>query len=203
MKLSVLIPVYEQEELVIKALDSLPRRNDVEILVCDDGSNDNTLSNLLAYKTEHPGLNLRLYSNGSNCGVAHTKNRLISQAQGRYIHIHDSDDHVHTALYNELIDGLDDADVYVMDLVINNGSVFRINADNAHIYCAQIARFIRREFAAGIEFPEEVRAGDDGYYAVALEKRNPVTVYTGVPAYYYNYPREGSLTDMRLRGLLP
>ena len=37
-KLSILIPVWNQEELVIKALDSIPRRDDIEVLAYDDGS---------------------------------------------------------------------------------------------------------------------------------------------------------------------
>lgn len=203
MKLSIITPVYNQQDLVIKMLDNLPRRNDVEVLVRDDGSTDDTLANLLCYRVEHPGLNLRVYSNGKNRGVAYTKNRLLEDAEGEYIHIHDSDDHVDTTLYSNLIDLLDGADIYCMDLIVNDGSILHVNAETNHFYCAQIARFIRREFADGLQFPEEIRAGDDGYYAVALMERNPDIVYTGVPAYYYNFPREGSLCDLRLKGVLP
>ena len=39
---TVIIPVYNQEELVIKALESIPKRNDIEIIVIDDGSTDKT-----------------------------------------------------------------------------------------------------------------------------------------------------------------
>lgn len=202
MKLSIIIPVYNQEELVIKALDCIPRREDIEVLVCDDASTDSTLANLLDYMVGHPELNLHVYSNAVNRGVAYTKNRLIDDAMGEYLHFHDSDDHVDTALYNSLIDGLNGADVYVMNLVINSGKRYNIRPKNSAIYCAQIARFIRKAFADGIRFPEHIRAGDDGYYAVELANRKPVTVYTGVPAYFYNYPRDGSLTDLRIKGII-
>ena len=203
MRLSILIPVYNQEKLVIKALDNLPRRNDIEVLVRDDGSTDSTLANLLAYHVEHPGLNLQIYSNGKNRGVAYTKNRLLEAACGEYVHFHDSDDYAATDAYSGLIDCLGDADVYVFNLIVNSGAIYDITDVNGNVFCAQIARFIRREFVNGMEFPEEIRAGDDGYFAVELEKRNPKTVYTRIPAYYYNYPRDGSLTDMRLKGILP
>ena len=202
MKLSILIPVYNQERLVIEALDCLPRRRDIEVLVRDDGSTDNTLANLLAYKDTHPGLNLRIYSNGVNRGVAFTKNRLLESASGKYFHIHDSDDHVDMRLYNTLIDRLD-GDVMCMNLIVNNGSILNVTEDTKQLYCAQIARFIRKEFARGIEFPENVRAGDDWFFSEAILSRNPDTIYTGVPAYHYNYPREGSLCDLRLKGILP
>ena len=203
MKLSILIPVYNQEELVIKALDNLPRRNDIEVIARDDGSTDDTLANLLAYKAEHPALNLQVCSNGRNRGVAYTKNRLLEAATGEYFHIHDSDDYVNTNLYSEMVDRLDGADIYCMNLIVNDGSILDVTEDTKGLYCAQIARFIRKDFAEGIEFPEDVRAGDDWFFANALLERNPVTVFTGIPAYYYNFPREGSLCDLRIKGILP
>ena len=203
MKLSILIPVYNQEVLVIKALDNIPLRDDIEVLVRDDGSTDGTLAELLAYRVEHPGFPLKIFSNGVNRGVAWTKNRLLEDACGEYIHLHDSDDYADTDAYAGLIDRLDGADVYVMNLIVNSGDIYDITEENGHVFCAQIARFIRREFIDGLTFPEEIRAGDDGYFAVGIVKRNPVTVYTRVPAYHYNYPREGSLTDLRIKGILP
>lgn len=203
MKLSILIPVYNQENLVIKALDNLPRRYDVEVLACDDGSTDNTLANLLEYKDKHPDLNLNVYTNGENRGVAYTKNRLLDSANGEYFHIHDSDDYVYTFNYSSVIDMLNGADIYCMDLIVNDGSVLAVTDSSKKLYCAQIARFIRKKFADGIEFPENVRAGDDWYFAEALLERNPKTVYTGIQAYHYNFPREGSLCDLRIKGILP
>ena len=203
MKLSILIPVYNQEELVIKALEHIPRRNDIEVLVNDDGSTDATVANLLAYQFMHPALNLEIYSNGRNRGVAYTKNRLMESAKGEYFHIHDSDDYVDTDKYNAVIDLLDSADVYTMNLIVNSGQVLDIDSSNETFYCAQIARVIRKEFAEGLVWPEDIRAGDDGFYAVELMKRNPKIVYTRIPAYHYNFPREGSLCDLRAKGVLP
>ena len=202
-KLSVLIPVYNQEDLVIKALDNLPRRNDIEVLVNDDGSNDATLDRLKAYSDEHSELNMVVYTNGFNRGVAYTKNRLLEAMNGEYFHIHDSDDYVYRENYNSLINQLCGADIYCMDLVVNDGKTLELTEQTKKLYCAQIARIIRREFAKGIQFPEDVRAGDDWFFANALLERNPVTIYTGIPAYHYNFPREGSLCDLRLKGILP
>ena len=200
MKLSILIPVYNQEELVIKALDHLPRREDVEVLVCDDGSTDRTLERVMAYQM--PGL--KVYSNWRNRGVAYTKNRLLAEAHGQYFHIHDSDDYVDTELYSKLIDSLDgEDDIVCMDLVVNSGEIYRLTPDTQRYYCAQIARFILKDFADKIWFPENVRAGDDGYFAEDLLRRNPKIRYSAIPAYHYNYPREGSLCDLRLKGILP
>ena len=203
MILSVIIPVYNQEELVIRALANLPSRDDIEILVRDDGSTDNTLANVQQYAAEHPEKNIKVFSNGENKGVAYTKNQLLKDATGEYFHIHDSDDYVQTDEYGKVIDLLGGADIYCFNLRVNDGAIYYLNEATQALYCAQIARFIRKEFAEGLQFPENIKAGDDGYFAVDLLKRNPRIVYTGITAYNYNYPRVGSLTDLRIRGILP
>ena len=206
IKLSVLIPAWNQEDFVIKALDHLPRRDDMEIIVRDDGSTDNTLANLMRYRKEHPELNLTVSSNDVNQGVARTKNRLLKDAKGEWVHIHDSDDWVYTELYDEMISewlaSYSDADIVCMDLEINSGERLPLNDMTKVAYCAQIARFIKRSFIKGITFPEEIRAGDDRYFADEMLARDPKTVYSGIMAYHYNFPREGSLFDLQVKGLI-
>ena len=206
IKLSVLIPVWNQEELVINALEHLPRRDDIEVLVRDDGSTDNTLANLRKYKEDHPELNLTVVANKGNKGVAWTKNRLLKAAKGEWFHVHDSDDWVYTNLYNKMITewltNCKDADVVCMDLEINGGVRYPLNENTQRVYCAQISRFIKRNFVKGMAFPENIRAGDDWYFAEELLTRNPKIVYSGVMAYHYNYPREGSLSYLQVRGLV-
>lgn len=206
IKLSVLIPVWNQEELVINALEHLPRRDDIEVLVRDDGSTDNTLANLKKYKEDHPELNLTVVANKGNKGVAWTKNRLLKAAKGEWFHVHDSDDWVYTNLYNKMITewltNCKDADVVCMDLEINGGVRYPLNENTQRVYCAQISRFIKRDFVKGMTFPENIRAGDDWYFAEELLTRNPKIVYSNVMAYHYNYPREGSLSYLQVRGLV-
>ena len=206
IKLSVLIPVWNQEELVINALEHLPRRDDIEVLVRDDGSTDNTLANLRKYKEDHPELNLTVVANKGNKGVAWTKNRLLKAAKGEWFHVHDSDDWVYTNLYNKMITewltNCKDADVVCMDLEINGGTRYPLNENTQRVYCAQISRFIKRDFVKGMAFPENIRAGDDWYFAEELLTRNPKIVYSNVMAYHYNFPREGSLSYLQLRGLI-
>ena len=206
IKLSILIPVWNQEKLVIKALDHLPRRDDVEVIVRDDGSTDKTLMNLRQYKEDHPELNLTVVSSNINHGVAWTKNRLLKAAKGEWIHIHDSDDWVYTDLYNEMISQwltrCADADIVCMDLEINSGARCPLNDKTQTALCAQIARFIKRSFVEGMAFPEEIKAGDDRFFADEMLARSPQIVYSGIMAYHYNYPREGSLFDLQVKGLI-
>ena len=96
----------------------------------------------------------------------------------------------------------DNKDVVCFDLKINTGERLSINVYSQRGYCAQIARFIKREFVKGMTFPEEIKAGDDWYFAEELVARNPDIVFTGVTAYRYNFPRDGSLSDLQRRGLI-
>lgn len=204
IKLSILTPVWNQEELVIKGLDSIPRRDDIEVIVRDDGSTDNTLANLRKYKEEHPELKMRVYSNGKNLGVAATANKLLAAAKGEFFHFIMSDDTVLTNNYSGLIEKLYgfDGDILAMDLLVNNGDVWHLDESKDEAWCAQACRFIRRSFVDGIKYPEKVRAGEDWFFHQDIRKRNPKVEYSGVVAYRYNFPREGSLMNLRARGLI-
>ena len=48
-KLTVIIPVYNQEELILRALYSIPNREDVQIIVVNDGSTDRTHDKILDF----------------------------------------------------------------------------------------------------------------------------------------------------------
>lgn len=206
MKLSILTPVWNQAELVILELENLPRRDDIEVLVRDDGSTDGTLEALYKYRDKHPDLNLTVFTNGENKGVAYTKNRLLESMKGEYFHIHDSDDYVFPEEYSEAVDLLYnvDADVVTFDLEINDGRILRIDEANRAGYCAQIGRFIRKSFVDeyNIRFPEEIRAGDDLFFNNDCIKHGAKHLYSGIIAYHYNFPRDGSLYDLQTKGLI-
>ena len=203
-KLSILTPVWNQEVLVIRALDSIPRRDDIEVLVRDDGSNDSTLDRLEQYREEHPDLNLRVFSNGENRGVAATANRLLEAATGEWFHFLMSDDTVLTEAYTGLIDRLYsfEGDVLAMDLLVNSGDVWHLDESKDEAWCAQACRFIRRSVVEGIRYPEKVKAGEDWFFHREMMARKPRVEYSGVCAYRYNFPREGSLMNLRARGLI-
>ena len=204
IKLSILTPVYNQEKLVIKGLDSIPRRDDIEVIVRDDGSSDNTLKNLKKY-AKTTDLNLTVQANDKNHGVAYTANRLLESAHGEYFHFLMSDDTLFTREYNGLIDMLynnPSIDILAMNLQINSGELFILNPANDYLWCAQACRFIRRSLVDGIKYPEDVKVGEDAYFHKEMMERKPKVLYSDVTAYRYNFPREGSLLNLHNRGLI-
>lgn len=201
-KVSILVPCFNQEVLAIKALDSIPRRDDIEVIARDDGSSDKTLENLRRYKDEHPELNLRVYSNGSNLGCFSNGNRLLADATGEYIHTLDNDDYLYTDEYSRVIDMINGEDCVFINLRINSGFTFDINPDSRMAFCAPTTKFVRREFAAGLRYPTHSPNAGDWFYAEELFSRNPVCKYTHIVAYHYNHPREGSIYDLLNKGKL-
>ena len=102
-KVSVIVPAYNASEYIRKCLDSLVNQTleDIEIIVVNDGSTDNTLDILKEYKDSI------ILIDQKNKGVATTRNIGISKAKGQYIAFVDSDDYVDKKmfeiLYNEAI----------------------------------------------------------------------------------------------------
>lgn len=90
MKVSVLMPVYNGAKYLRPAVGSILSQTleDFELLVVDDGSADQTLEILQSYQDKR----LKIISNDQNRGVAHSLNRALDQAEGKYIVRMDSDD---------------------------------------------------------------------------------------------------------------
>ena len=80
--LTIIMPIYNQPILVIRALDSIPVRDDIEVICIDDCSTDNTFEVLQEY-VKHSSLDITLLRNEHNSGIGFTTNRGIDLAQGK------------------------------------------------------------------------------------------------------------------------
>lgn len=201
IKLSILAPVWNQEELVIRALDSVPRREGIEVLVCDDGSTDKTLANVRAYAKAHKDLNIRILHNKENKGLGYTKNKLYDNAKGEYVYELDSDDYLITDEFNRAMSWLDGTDLVFVNLRINDGRTLVLNENTKATWVGGASKFVRREYLGDIRC-EEVRVFEDIIVNKALLAKPHTEKYTGMTVYHYNWPREGSLCWLGSRGLL-
>ena len=198
---SVIIPVYNQEVLIKRTLDSISTRNNVEIIIIDDKSTDNTYKTLLDYKKEHKDKNIRLLHNMENKGVGYTYNRGLDEATGDYIVRIDSDDYFYTSQFNKMVDKeLDGTDMIYYNLEDNNGRELEVKLSNRKGRCGAV-KFIRREFIGDTRCPE-IRTAEDRAFNDDLLTKYPTEKFTGRIVYHYNYPRKNSLTDLTKRGLL-
>ena len=85
---SVVIPTYNRADLVCAAIDSALAQThpEVEIIVVDDGSTDDTAARLAGY-----GNRIRVMRQ-SNAGVCAARNAGFAAAYGRFVALLDSDD---------------------------------------------------------------------------------------------------------------
>ena len=90
-KVSVIIPVYNVEEYIGLTLDSLVNQTlkDIEIIVIDDGSIDNSRQIIEGYEKKHKNIRVILQENS---GPSRARNRGVEEATGEYLAFVDSDD---------------------------------------------------------------------------------------------------------------
>ena len=93
IKFSVIIPVYNASEFLKETLDSVRNQTytNHEVLVTDDGSNDNTVKVLENYKKANPEFPLDFVTQ-ENMGVSAARNNAILRATGDYVAFLDQDD---------------------------------------------------------------------------------------------------------------
>jgi len=92
--ISVIIPVYNSELYVQKAIDSVLEQPDaIEIVIVDDGSIDTTLS--ICKKMANDNANIRIvqHPDKKNHGRSASRNLGIKNAKGKYVAFLDADDY--------------------------------------------------------------------------------------------------------------
>lgn len=90
-KVSVIIPVYNAEEHLSEAVDSVLNQDfkDLEVICVDDGSTDKSSSILHKYQQDDP--RLKIFPQ-QNSGGSAARNTGLAHAEGDYIMFLDSDD---------------------------------------------------------------------------------------------------------------
>ena len=92
-KVSILIPVYNQENYLEKCMETVRRQTlpDIEIICVNDGSTDRSLAMLKEYAAQDARIVLL---DGPNGGYGKAMNRALDAAGGEYIGIVEPDDYV-------------------------------------------------------------------------------------------------------------
>ena len=132
IKISVIIPIYNTEKYLEETLDSILNQtmiDDVEVLMIDDGSKDNSRKIIEKYASEYD--NFYGFYN-ENVGQGCERNFGMEHARGEYIHFMDSDDYIPPKAYEKLYEIAKEEDY---DIVMGNISKFTSNSTwNEHLY---------------------------------------------------------------------
>ena len=139
---SVIIPAYNAARTILRCVNSVLEQSfkDVECIVIDDGSSDNTAEILGGIGDER----LR-YIYKENGGVSSSRNRGLDEAKGEYICFMDADDYQSDQALSQLVSAMRMNDV---DLVV--AGFYRVVDDKlaAKSYFKKECVMSRKEYAS-------------------------------------------------------
>lgn len=213
---SVLIPVYNCEKFIEKTLLSIINQSykNLEIVIIDDCSTDNTFALVQAVRDNHPDVRFVLQQNQPNLGVSATRNRLVAAASGDYIAFLDSDDYLESNMIASLVNTLEKEQADVSQCLYfyesEDGSSKKVTnrfapAGTLTGKQALIAmlegdipgflwnKLFKRELFDGIAFDEKKIIFEDYEVLILIFNKNMTMSFTAEPLYHY-IQRPQSLT---------
>lgn len=101
--ISVIVPVYNVEDYLGECLESILNQSykNLEIIIVNDGSTDNSKEVILEYKRNYPNISV---IDQQNKGLSEARNTGLRNAKGEYISFIDSDDKIAWDTYEKCID---------------------------------------------------------------------------------------------------
>jgi succinoglycan biosynthesis protein ExoO len=221
---SIIIPAYNCEATLLRALDSAQNQTirEIEIIVVDDASTDQTAA--LVRERMASDRRIRLYSQAVNSGPAAARNLALLHSRGEWVALLDADDEMNTDRLQQLIASAQEDDVMVADnlllydlqagrdvgVAINENILqggLRLSSESFVNYC-QTSRPGRVDFGLlkpllrnshirrhGLAYDESIRYGEDFlFYLDMLLAGGTLLVIN--EAYYRYTERIGTLSGV-------
>lgn len=216
---SIIIPVYNSASFVVEAVCSALDQTyqNIEVIVVDDGSTDNSLSLVETIHDER----LRVCSQ-INQGACVARNRGIAEARGEYVKFLDSDD----VLYSDAVAvqleqqsklGKNEVVFGDFDFIDENGKVFYQNVLDERTYLAtdQDIWFLtnwemlitcplhrRKYLLENKGFDNRLRGGQESFLHLKLSLKGIRFVYRPHRIFgYRSHQAEGRISCLRMRTL--
>lgn len=208
IRLSIIIPAYNAENYIENCLNSILNNisHDIEIIVINDGSTDNT-DNILKKYPQKSIPNFRVIHK-TNGGVSSARNIGINYASGEWITFVDADDYVTKELISFIPDG--QADLYCFNWKYTNGETENEGLTDKtywgenkehflsihlvdYIFRTPWAKYFRRDIIKNndIYFNETFKIGEDNLFVLDyLYHCNTITTVNNI-GYIYLRPQKG------------
>ena len=216
-KVSVIIPAYNREAFIRETIESVLEQtySNIELIVVDDGSTDNTLKIVKEYKEK---LDLLQHPGGVNKGQSAAINLGLKVSTGEYIAILDSDDLFAPKKIElqieHLIKNLDVGLVYANGIAIDtNGAELHVMIQKGHkeenkpelvllnsYYNIPSNALIRKsvfEIVGG--FDEELRSAQDHDMAIRIAEVTRLNYIDKVLWYYRRHKETQSVQHSERR----
>lgn len=198
--ISILSPCYNVEAFLPQCLDAIINQtySNLQIVMIDDGSTDNTWSFLQEYAAKDSRIEIH---HQENLGVATTRNNLLDKVKGDYILFVDSDDWIELDMVEFLVSrSLEhNADVITCKDIINEGTPA---AEYTEELCAKTEflkdflyhtklrgqlwnKLVKSSLLKGLRFDTTVSYGEDALLCWQFLKRAGKMIYTDKQLYHY------------------
>lgn len=215
---SIIIPIYNPGDKLRVCLDSIKSQtyHDIEVLMVNDGSKDNSASICKEFAKEDERF---VYIEQENAGVSMARNKGIVHSHGDYICFVDSDDsvepcyvecmvktmvemHVDIVLQglNNLYDGrLGDKKVFP-NLIVKVGELDDKMFEELFYFCGPYCKLFRADYIHNnkIEFPPNMAYGEDFVFYVKYLYLCRSISFLSKTFYNYSVAVTGSLSSVRL-----
>lgn len=204
-KLSIIIPAYNAEKYLERCLESIVMQTyeNIEIVVVNDGSKDQTAAILNVYAQKYPNKVVAIHQ--ENKGVSEARNAGLKKASGTYIGFLDSDDYVKTNMYEKLMEKAIEGDfdivacdtnaIYPDKTVVIESSIQDHQSVNKLLidaYTVLWNKVYKKEVLEDISFKPNVWYEDNLYlYQVYTKVKKVGAVHEALHYYVQN---EGSIT---------
>lgn len=152
-KVSILIPAYNAEKTIAKCLESVISQtfSQLEILLVEDGSEDNTLSIGEEYAQKDDRIKL---IHGEHKGIGAARNKGLEQATGRWLMFVDADDYLAADYVMQMYQRKSQCNA---ELLISN--YYNVDEDCRKAYDVKVDKQITRE-----QYIEQLIQAPSHYY---------------------------------------
>lgn len=123
-EISVIIPIYNTEDYLRQCIESVINQTfkDLEIILVDDGSTDNSLNICREYEQLDSRIKVIHKTNG---GLVQTRKTGIAAATGKYVGFVDSDDWIEPEMYQYMYDKMNEYGTDIVEAgIIDNAETY-------------------------------------------------------------------------------
>lgn len=114
--ISIVIPIYNVGQYIVKCLDSVFSQtfSNIEVILVDDCGTDNSMELVREYLLEHNMPQARIVVHEKNRGLSAARNTGLENAKGDYVYFLDSDDCITDDCIEVLVKALDEREYDVV-----------------------------------------------------------------------------------------
>jgi len=193
MDISIIIPVHNLENFIVKTLDSIAMQDyntdRFELVIVFDSCTDRSKEVVAEWASRHPALKISTFDSACK-NPGGTRNVGLDNATGEFIFFMDGDDwFIPKTALSEMVGGIGN------HTALRVGTFETKNTNSLGI--DTLWRYLfRRDFIGGSRMQDITLGEDVQFVDLLMQKEGWSLVQIEGPLYFYNSPRVGSITTV-------